>query len=82
MTLQVTKSKKDLDGDITGLCGYGWNHSKSEVIGNLRTGLNSYFVSVNGRSVYVRIGTRRGRPYLTTAPDDYSPNNLDNLENC
>ena len=82
MSLQVTKSAKNRDGDITGLCGYGWNHTKVTAVANVHRDPHAYYVSVNGRSVYVRVGKRNGVAYLTTAPDNYSPNNLDSLPDC
>lgn len=82
MSQQVTKSKKDRDGDIIGLCGTGWSHDKATAVANIRRHSMAYYVAVNGRAVYVRVGTRNGRDYLTTAADSYSPNNLDNLPNC
>lgn len=82
MSLQVTKSAKDRDGDITGLCGTGWSHSKATAVANIRRDPSAYYVSVGGRTVYVHVGTRNGRDYLTTSADGYSPNNLDNLFDC
>ena len=49
---------------------------------NIRTGAQRYYVSVGGREVNVRVGTRNGKDYLTTSPDGYSPNNLDDLPDC
>ncbi|WP_368499995.1 DUF3892 domain-containing protein [Herbiconiux sp. A18JL235] len=82
MAQQVTKSSKDRDGDITGLCGTGWSHTKPEAVSNIARDPQAYFVSVNGRTVYVRVGSRNGRQYLTTSSDGYSPNNLDDLDDC
>ncbi|WP_223627274.1 DUF3892 domain-containing protein [Microbacterium sp. EST19A] len=82
MSLQVTTSSKNRDGDITGVCGSGWNHDKATAIANVRRSASAYYVSVNGRTVHVRIGSRNGRDYLTTAPDNYGANNLDNLPDC
>lgn len=82
MALQVTGSTKDRDGDIIGICGYGWNHTKSTAVSNIRLNRTYYYVSVAGRNANVRVGTRNGLPYLTTAPDDYSPNNLASLGGC
>lgn len=82
MALQVTKSKKDSDGDIIGLCGYGWSHPKAQAVSNIRAGVQRYYVTVSGRDVNVRIGTRNGKGYLTTSPDGYAPNNLDTLPDC
>ncbi|APF32858.1 DUF3892 domain-containing protein [Microbacterium paludicola] len=82
MAKQVTGSKKNTDGDITGLCGSGWSHTKSEVVTNIQSGRESYYVSVNGRQVMVGARIRNGAYYLTTAPDGYKPNNLDDLRDC
>lgn len=82
MSLQVTKSKKDRDGDIIGLCGAGWSDDKRTAVSNIRRDSGAYWVSVGGRVVYVRVGTRNGRDYLTTSADSYSPNNLDDLPDC
>lgn len=82
MALQVTKSAKDRDGDIAGLCGAGWNHTKATAVLNIQRDRSSYYVSVGGRTVYVRVGARNGRPYLTTARDASTANNLDNLPDC
>ena len=32
MALQVTRSGKDRDGDITSLCGNGWSHPKAQAV--------------------------------------------------
>lgn len=82
MAKQVTRSKKDDDGDITGLCGFGWSDSKGEAVANIRRDSSAYYVSVDNRTVWVRIGQRNGRDYLTTSADGYSPNNLDDLDDC
>lgn len=82
MTQQVTRSKKDRDGDITGLCGAAWRHTKSQAVANIVADRQAYSVSVGGRTTYVRVGTRKGIDYLTTNADDYGPNNLDNLDDC
>lgn len=82
MALQVTRSGKDRDGDITSLCSNGWSHPKTQAVSAIRNDSSAYYVSVSGQTVYVRVGTRNGRDYLTTSPDGYSPNNLDNLPNC
>lgn len=82
MALKVTKSKKDRDGDIIDLYGYGWSHTKSRAVPNIRAGAQRYYVSVGGREANVRVGTRNGRDHLTTSPDGYSPNNLDDLADC
>ncbi|RYF51530.1 MAG: DUF3892 domain-containing protein [Comamonadaceae bacterium] len=82
MSLRVTGSAKDRNGDITGLCGPGWQHSKAEAIANIRANPAAYYVTVGVNTVYVREGTRLGAPYLTTSRDGVAPNNLDNLPDC
>ncbi len=82
MARQVASSKKNNDGDITGLCGSGWSHTKDQAVQNIRYGYDSYYVSTNGRSVPVQAKIRNGAYYLTTAADGYKPNNLDDLPNC
>lgn len=82
MSKEVTRSKKNSDGDIVGLCGAGWSRTKSEAVRDIGIDSWAYYVAVNRRNVYVRVGNRGGVPYLTTNPDGYRPNNLDDLPNC
>ncbi|MCT1654338.1 DUF3892 domain-containing protein [Brachybacterium muris] len=82
MALQVTRSGKDRDGDITSLCGNGWSHPKAQAVAAIRNDSSAYYVSVGGQTAYVRVGTRNGKDYLTTSRDGYSANNLDNLPDC
>ncbi len=79
MSNRVTKSSKDSDGDIIGLCGPTWKVSKSEAIRDIHRDPHYYDVSPG---VYVRVVTRGGQQYLTTDPDGSSSNNLDNLPDC
>lgn len=76
MALRVTKSEKDRDGDLTGLCGTSWSHTKIHANTNSRTDWSYYYVQGSSGKVNVRIGTRRGQEYLTTARDDPSAKNL------
>ncbi|ROP72947.1 uncharacterized protein DUF3892 [Frigoribacterium sp. PhB107] len=82
MTQQVTKSKKDRDGDITGLCGAAWSHTKSQAVTNIGADRWAYSVLAAGQTTYVRVGTRNGKDYLTTNADSTGRNNLDNLPDC
>jgi len=82
MTQQVTKSKKDSDGDITGLCGAAWSHTKSQAVQNIKGDKQAYSVFAGGLTTYVRVGTRGGKDYLTTNADSTGRNNLDNLPDC
>jgi hypothetical protein len=83
---QVTQSGKDKDGDITALCNPGERWSprwKAGAIADIESGEHTYFVRIApGKEVDVRVKSRNGRKYLTTAPDETSKNNLDDLPNC
>jgi hypothetical protein len=41
-----------------------------------------FYVLVQGRQVTVIAKAREGKKYLTTNPDGFKPNNLDELPNC
>lgn len=79
MPHRVTKSSKDSDGGIIGLCGTTWKVSKSEAIRDIHSDSHYYDVSPG---VYVRVATRGGQQYLTTDADSSSSNNLNNLKDC
>lgn len=78
MALQVKRTGKS-DGDITSLCGYGFNHSKATAVANIRSGMENYFVREVAPLVNVRV-TAQG--HLRTDADASSANNLDNLPDC
>lgn len=67
---------------IQALGGSGWYKSEDDVIHEIESGTNSYFVSVNNRSVAVVVATHSGRKYLKTQADGYSPDNLLALDEC
>ncbi|MFG1486108.1 DUF3892 domain-containing protein [Halobacteriovorax sp. RZ-2] len=84
-TREIKKVKKDSNDNILGVCNLGsdWSPRKSsEVISDINLGLHSYFVNVGGNKVDVLVKSNGGSEYLTTAPDNYSSNNLDNLPPC
>lgn len=62
--------------------GVRWKDPEDTAIRNVERDSTSYFVSVNGRSVWVVVGTHNGRKYLKTQPDGYSPDNLLALQEC
>ena len=64
---------------VAGDAGNGWYRTEDQVISDLASGLNSYYVSVNGQSVAVTTAQHEGRTYIKTVADDYAPNNLLNL---
>lgn len=67
---------------IQALGGVGWHKSEAEVIADIEAGRNSYYVSRNGRTVWVVVALHNGRKYLKTEPDGYSPDNLLALPEC
>jgi uncharacterized protein DUF3892 len=62
--------------------GGGWKHSETNAITWIKSGQESYWVSVGGRSVPVVVATHEGREYLKTTADGYAPNNLLSLPEC
>jgi hypothetical protein len=61
---------------IAGDAAGGWYRTTDEVIREIQTGLNSYFVRVGGQQVNVIVANHNGRPYIKTDRDHYAPNNL------
>lgn len=62
---------------IAGDAGGGWYRAEAQVIDDIdRTGVNSYYVNVNGRQVDVVTAVHDGRKYIKTKTDNYAPNNL------
>ena len=62
--------------------GKPWKMSETEAIAGIKADKWKFFVSVNGRSVWVIIATHNGREYLKTEADDYQPDNLLSLPEC
>lgn len=83
---QVTRSRKDRDGDITALCKPGevWSpRQKRDAIEDIESRRHSYYVDVPGKGP-VDIHVVRGSTgkYLRTDPDKTTRNNLDDLPDC
>ena len=58
-------------------------YDKDVVWNWIMSGTHNVFVSVGGRTVRVFAKTSpEGFKYLTTSPDGYAPNNLDELPDC
>ena len=68
-----------IGGVVTGV---RWKDPEDTAIRNVERDSTSYYVSVNGRSVWVIVATHNGRKYLKTEPDGYSPDNLLALQEC
>jgi len=62
--------------------GSRWHLNEGEVIAQIESRTNSFYVLVNGRSVDVIIAVHEGRKYLKTTADGYSPDNLLSLDEC
>ena len=81
----VTRSGKDRTGTSlrSAELGAGVARRMRSGISNARPPTHTYYTNVGGRRANVRVYTdRRGVQHLTTNPDAYKPNNLDNLPNC
>lgn len=59
-----------------------WTLSEDLAIRKIESGVDSFYVNVNGRQVDVIVATHSGRKYLKTEADGYAPNNLLNLPEC
>jgi hypothetical protein len=63
-----------------------WWMSENDIIAELEkpAGIRrwSFYVSVNGKSVWVIVASHNGRKYLKTEADGYAPNNLLNSPEC
>jgi len=59
-----------------------WKITEDEAISGIHSGKWSFYVSVNGKSVWVIVATYNGREYLKTEADSYAPNNLLSLPEC
>jgi hypothetical protein len=70
---------------IEGIGGYSakqWWLSEDEAIRAIKDRKYAFYVSVNGKSVWVVVANHHGREYLKTEPDNYAPDNLLNLADC
>lgn len=79
---QVTKSRKDKDGDITALCNDTaiWSpRSKENAIADIESGMHEYYVQQPGTQ---KAKIRVVGGHLQTEPDADQKNNLDNLPDC
>ena len=82
---RVSQTGKDADGDITKLCNPGdaWSpRLRADAIKDIEARTHEYYTLVGSREAQVYVKSRAGRKFLTTSPDGYGPNNLDNLPDC
>lgn len=61
---------------IAGDAGGGWYRTTNQVLADLRSGNNSYYVQVGQRAVNVISASHNGQGYIKTEADGYSPDNL------
>ncbi len=62
--------------------GVRWKDAENTAIANVKQDPQSYYTSVNGKSVWLILATHKGREYLKTQNDGYSPDNLLSLTEC
>ena len=79
---RVKKTGKDVEGDITALCGDWGRRSKAEAISDIENNTHTYFVQSGNRRSYVHVVMGPTGKYLCSDPDATSANNLDNLPDC
>lgn len=82
---EVTRSRKDQDGDITALCQPGafWSpRLKRDAISDIESKVHQYFVRVRGQEVDINVIDGPTGQYLRTDPDQTATNNLDDLPDC
>ncbi|MFS0885070.1 DUF3892 domain-containing protein [Aeromicrobium sp. 179-A 4D2 NHS] len=83
ITKQITKVRRDSDGDITDVFASSARHkdweSISYAIRAIELRLATYFVVEDGTRAEVYALPRENPRYLTTSPDGTTSNNLDCL---
>jgi hypothetical protein len=67
---------------IQAVGGSGWRDSEDTAIANVKRDPQAYFVSEQGKSVWVIVRQHEGRDYLKTQTDHFLPDNLLSLPEC
>jgi hypothetical protein len=62
--------------------GEGWTDSEETAIANVKRDPESYWVTEQGKSVWVKVSKHDGRDYLKTQNDRFLPDNLLSLPEC
>jgi hypothetical protein len=80
----ITKlpSHQDRHRRIQAVGGNGFKDSEDAAIANVKRDAQSYFVSEQGKSVWVKVSKHEGRDYLKTQTDHFLPDNLLSLPEC
>lgn len=60
----------------------GWKDSEETAIANVKRDAHAYYVSEQGKSVWVIVKKHDGRDYLKTENDRFLPDNLLSLPEC
>ena len=66
----------------TGFNDFRWTMNEDDAIRGIEEGREAFYVTVNSRAVNVIVATHKGRKYLKTTADGYSPDNLLSLPEC
>ena len=86
MRRRVTATKKDRQGDITGLCNHSESWSprfKADAIADIESGLHEYYVLwPDYKETDIHVVTTQYGKYLRTDRDGTTRNNLDDLPDC
>ncbi len=87
MALQITcitkhPTHEDRHRRIQAVGGSGFRHSEGEAIRNVEHDSSSYWVTEQGKSVWVIVRQHDGRKYLKTQNDHFLPDNLLSLPEC
>jgi hypothetical protein len=85
MGRKVTKSRKDVNGNITALCNPSetWSpRSKADIISDIEYNIHSYYVIVGYQHVDIHVVNGTNGKYLRTDRDKTTRNNLDDLPDC
>jgi hypothetical protein len=59
-----------------------WKDTEDVAIANVKRDPQSYYVTEQGKSVWVIVKQHDGRDYLKTQTDNFLPNNLLSLPEC
>ncbi len=75
-------SHEDRHRRIQAVGGSGFKDSEVTAIANVKRDPNYYYVSEQGKSVWVIVRQHDGRDYLKTQNDRFLPDNLLSLADC
>jgi hypothetical protein len=87
MTQQITcitklPNHEDRHRRIQAVGGRGWKTPEETAIANVKRDSQAYYVSEQGKSVWVKVARHDNRDYLKTENDRFLPDNLLSLPEC